>query len=590
MRKFKFLFKKIKRILHLINSVSKTFVVTMIINTLIMSFFPAASLLIMQNIINNIQNNISEIQNIMILMIVYVVIEFIISITTTIVELVSAKFNLDLNLYVNRIILNKANKLTLKDFENSDTYDMLQRAEENGIQAISTFITHIFSLIKQFVSIFIYISILFTFNIYIVIIISIIPILEFIITKNYVEKSYSIRISRTNEERKSWYYKYLLTKENFYKDIKINKLFSHFYDKYASLEKKFICQDYSILNKYKKNMLIVTILDDLVSGLIFIYIIYLGFIKIILLGNVLTYIRSLTEIKSLFRSILQSISELNKASLELSLLFTFLDYKPTYDYYSITNKIEIDCIKKIEFRNVSYKYKNNSDYCLNNLSFIIDNQNTNILIGENGSGKSTLIKILLGFYMDYEGDIFINEINLKNISLTSYQNNISCLFQDFVKFEETYYNNIAFGDIRNYEDSEKVELFSKNFLVNDIIYEKNDTLYSQIGYWFNNGSQISGGQWQKIALARTFFKDSDLYILDEPNSALDPFTEKKLFEEYLKYTDNKLSLIVLHRFKKIISDNTNIIILSKGEILDYGKHDDLFNRCNYYKDLYDNSE
>lgn len=210
------------------------------------------------------------------------------------------------------------------------------------------------------------------------------------------------------------------------------------------------------------------------------------------------------------------------------------------------------------------------------------------IVGPNGSGKSTFIKLLTGLYEVQQGDILINGINIKELDMDSYMNQIAALFQDFMKYEMTLKENIGFGQIDKLHQTNKMhevlDIVRADFLKSHSSYQFD----TQLGLWFDEGRQLSGGQWQKIALARAYFREASLYILDEPSSALDPIAEKETFDTFFSLSKDKIGIFISHRLVAAkLADR--IIVMDKGEIVGIGTHEELLKTCPLYKKM-DESE
>ncbi|HBF0592749.1 TPA: ABC transporter ATP-binding protein [Clostridioides difficile] len=539
----------------------------------------------MQEIINNIQLGLSTFNTIIRNIIFYITIDTVLIFQKNIFDVYQSKFIKNFHLKLKACLLEKCNSLNLCDFEDSKVYDMIQRSEEDGINNTVNFIDNFITLLRVSINLVSYSFILFSFNLALVIPIVIIPIAKYFITKNYNLKEYIIIKNRTNESRKAWYLSYILTREDFFKEIKLNNIGNFFINKYKTLYNKFILQDITLIKKYYVSLTIVSIAEQIVDGAIFIYIIYCGYIKTILIGNVMTYINSLNKVKDSLQSMLDIVAKIKKESLYIDLLYDFFNYN-TNDK---NGSIKIDSIKTIEIKNLYFKYENSSNYVLNNINLTFESNKMYTILGTNGSGKTTLIKILMGFYPNYEGEIFINGINLKKIDKERYMNLIGTLFQDFSKYEASYYDNIAYGNIDKIDDDEYIKYISEKFSIDKILNKNSDKIDSQIGFWFDNGRQISMGQWQKIATARAFAKNADMYILDEPNASLDVITEREIEDMYMEIFKNKIGIIIAHRFNNLIKKSSNIVLLNNGEVMEQGDHEYLILNCDLYKEMFFNN-
>lgn len=247
--------------------------------------------------------------------------------------------------------------------------------------------------------------------------------------------------------------------------------------------------------------------------------------------------------------------------------------------------LPIKKISKIELKNVYFDYPELKNV-LQNISLTISSGDQIAIVGKNGSGKSTLFKILCGMYYPKRGEILINDKPIEKYSIEEYRERTSVLFQDFLKYEGSLKENVMLGDIRrnSIDDNVKDALIKAN--VDFLIEEDKYTLDRVLGNWFDNGSQLSGGQWQKIALARVYYKEADIYLLDEPSSALDAMAELKIFNSFFEVSKEKIAIYITHRVK-IAKNATKIIVIDEGKIVGIGNHTELLKNCSVYNELYE---
>lgn len=542
-------------------------------------------MLVMQNIVNKIQLGLNSFQSILLNIVIYIVLDILLILQTNIFNIYQSKFIKNFQLKLETCLLEKCKSLNLCDFEDSKVYDMIQRSEEEGIGNTISFIDNYIDLLRVLINLVSYLAILFTFRLWLIIPIVVIPCIRYAITRKYNVEEFNIIKNRTNDSRKAWYLSYILTREDFFKEIKLNNLGDFFINKYKNLYNRFNLQDIKLMKKYYLLLTIVSIFEEIVDGIIFIYIIYCGYVKEILIGNVMTYTNSVMKVKENLQGMLNIIAKIKKDSLYIDLLYDFLNY-PTEEENS---SIKINSIKTIEIKNLYFRYRKSGNYVLNNINLIFESNKMYTVLGTNGSGKTTLIKILMGFYPDYEGEILINGINLKSIDKNCYMCLIGALFQDFSKYEASYYDNIAYGNIEKYNDRKYIEGISNKFLIDKILNKNSDNLDSQLGFWFDDGQQISIGQWQKIATARAFAKNADMYILDEPNASLDVITEREIEQMYKETFKGKIGIIIAHRFNNIIKESSNIILINNGEVLTQGSHEELMLNSKLYKEMFFNN-
>ena len=235
---------------------------------------------------------------------------------------------------------------------------------------------------------------------------------------------------------------------------------------------------------------------------------------------------------------------------------------------------------------MSYKYPGQKEYALKNINLILKRDEITVLVGENGSGKTTLIKLLNGLYDNYEGEILFNNVNIRIINKKSIRNKISTLFQDYNQYQFTVKENIGFGNINKINSNESIYEAAQMANADKFINKLKNKYNQQLGTWFKEGIQLSGGQWQKIAIARLYMNGGDVYVLDEPTASLDPKSEYEFFSQLKKNKNDKDSLFITHRFINAnVSDK--IIVMDKGRIVERGNHNDLIRIDGIYKKMYD---
>lgn len=235
----------------------------------------------------------------------------------------------------------------------------------------------------------------------------------------------------------------------------------------------------------------------------------------------------------------------------------------------------------IEFKNVRFSYTDPSELVLKDISFTVLEGEKIAIVGENGAGKTTLIKLLCAFYPNYTGDIMVNGQSIKDYDLTDYRKKLTSIFQDFSKFDISLRENVALSDLSRMDQDAEIYQALKNgrFDLATI------SLDQMLGKKFDGGKELSGGQWQKVALSRAFFSNAPILILDEPTASIDAKAEYELFQDFLQLTKGKTVFYITHRLASVkFADK--ILVLKSGKIHSFGRHQDLMASDNYYKDLY----
>lgn len=241
---------------------------------------------------------------------------------------------------------------------------------------------------------------------------------------------------------------------------------------------------------------------------------------------------------------------------------------------------------EIEFRNVYFKYPGNDEYTLNDLSFKIGSGKKIALIGVNGAGKTTVIKLLLRFYEPESGEILLDKKNIRSYPLGEVHKLFGVCFQDINRYSLTLRENIAISDIDRKDDIGSVKAAAMASGADKIIDELNEGLETDMTRQFNDkGAELSGGQWQKVALARAFFRQSQFIILDEPSSALDPEAEDYIFSSFKQLCQDKGGILVSHRLSSIMMVD-EIVLLDNGVAIESGTHEELMSQNGKYAEMY----
>jgi ATP-binding cassette, subfamily B, bacterial len=240
---------------------------------------------------------------------------------------------------------------------------------------------------------------------------------------------------------------------------------------------------------------------------------------------------------------------------------------------------------EVRFQNVSFRYPETTKYILKDFNLIIKSGERIALVGENGAGKSTIIKLLLRFYDVTEGEITINGINIKELDLPLWHKQIGALFQDFIKYQFTFKENVTFGSLEKQNDISAVHEAIRKSGALDYFKELPKGFEQIVGKTFENGIDLSGGQWQKLALARAFFRDAPVLILDEPTSAIDAKAEYEIFERVEQLQKDKMVIIISHRFSTVRNAD-RILVLDNGKIIEEGSHEELMKKKGLYEELF----
>lgn len=467
-------------------------------------------------------------------------------------------------------------------FEDPDIQDLIYRADATFSNTIS-FVDKTCELLSAFLSLLVVFTILASLNAIIVIVVIMLVLVNAYITK----KNNNIQFE--NEKK--------LTKFNrFLGQIgAIPKMFM-----YAKEVRLFDMKDYlantvidkgseankirldNVRNTYN-TQLYFSLTNFLQQGIIYAYLIWQVLEGNLSIGNMTIYLSAISQFASLFSNFVQSYLNIAKDSLKIE------EYKKLISIplkqYELGHKIPIISEKSIiEFKNVSFKYPGSNILVLKNINLVLKLNEKICLVGTNGSGKTTLIKLLMRLYLPTEGEILLDGVNINEFEYESYQKLFSPVFQDFKLYIDSIKENIVLNDNINYDKLYKV--CNEVMLLKKIQSLPNGFDTQVFKLYDKNGFEPSGGESQRIAIARALYKGAPIYLLDEPTAALDPLIENEIYQQFSNIISNKFAIMITHRLS-IVKLTNKIILMDKGEILGFDSHSVLYEKNQFYKNMYD---
>lgn len=565
--------------LKLIFRLEKKYATYLIVINVLIALFPLGIFYVYQELINAI---LLQSNKVLQTLVIYFIVQSVSSIFVQINAFFLEKFNLNLSYSLSKKLITKTSSLELADFENADTYNLVENLTQDSTykpyQLFNAIISFFSSIISLLVCLF-YIS---TWKTSIALFLLGIPLISLVTFLKIGQLEFLIQWNRVGAERKVWYYIYLLTHDFSFKEIKLNNISDYLINKFSLIKEEFISQDSEISKKKNIFNAILDILLNFINCLVIIMLISAVRAGEILLGNLISLIQALTRINTYSQSMIQSVYIIYNTSLFMEQLFNFFESEQ-YDQSNIyinNTDISLKEVSEINLVDVSYCYPNSSINALSEISLSFKCGELVAIVGKNGSGKSTLVKLLCGLYKPSQGEIVFNGISNKNLDLAFYQKHVSVLFQDFVKYELTLRENIALSNLEILNDTQAIKLALKKFS-----FEVDRDIDMQLGTWFQDGRQLSGGQWQKLALVRTFLKNASVYILDEPSSALDPVSEKEIFDKFIELSRDHVSIFISHNLKSAKKAD-KIIVMKDGKVDGVGNHETLLRTNEHYKKMY----
>ncbi|UPT58214.1 ATP-binding cassette domain-containing protein [Geobacillus thermoleovorans] len=484
-----------------------------------------------------------------------------------------------LSLETTSSMLQKVKSLDYLDFENPSFYDSFQRVSSNTSNIIES-VNHLIGLISNLISAISVLVYLLTIN-WIVVFIIILGIVPYTLTSiKFNRRNFSLINELMPATRKEQYFINLLTNRNTLKEI---ILFNAFNFLELNWKKQFLLLAEKKLNfiKTKSKTLfsaeLIILLTFTLSGLVII----IDFKNSNMAADLVATIQSIQLFQTNLNNIAKSYSDFKGTLIFIEDYMKFIHINPRNEVK--LNKIEK--LHRLEVKNLWFRYPHNNFDTLKGISFNINPGKKIAIVGENGSGKTTLIKCIAGLYSKENLPIFINGIPIKEVDIESLQDRMSVLFQDFISYELTVRENIGISSSSNMDDNIRLQNVAEKVNLLEIINKLPNRFDSLLGRYFEGGNELSGGQWQKIALGRALFRESDLIILDEPTAALDPVSEKEILEDILNECDKSI-IIVTHRLG-VASLADEILVMKDGQIVESGTHNELLSLNGEYKKMYE---
>ena len=481
-------------------------------------------------------------------------------------------------------LVHHAARLDLYQFENPVFYDKLERARRQT-SGRTVLLSQIFSQAQDFITLFSLGAGLAIFNPWLILILIFAVIPSFLGETHFNEKTYSLTRSWTPERRELDYVRYLGSSAETAKEVKVFGLENYLATRFKTLSEAYYTANKKIAIGRAGWGFALSVLGTLAYYGAFVFILMQTLSTTITIGTMTFLSGSFQRMHGMLQGIMSRFSGIAENALYLQDLFDFFEIQPTIPANVSGVKIPTPILKGITFENVGFKYPENDFWAIRNLSFSIGPGEKLALVGENGAGKTTLVKLMACLYKPTEGRILIDGVDLLDYQLADLRANIGIIFQDFIRYEMTVSDNIGVGDIAHLNNHSAIENAASMSMANEVIAQLPNKFDQVLGKRFKEGTELSGGQWQKIALARAYMRNAQLVVLDEPTSALDARAEHEVFQRFTSLIEGKMAILISHRFSTVRMAN-RILFLEKGRLIEYGTHSDLLEINGKYAELF----
>ncbi len=595
LRKIFMAFTDLPRVIRLIWSTSRWMVIVMVLVSIVSGFLPAVSVWITRGVVDSvISAAFSPTHNlgtVWFFVVVQLVVGLVQSLLSTLSNIVQQLLQERIGNRVQSMILRKADTLDLAFFEDPDFYDKLRNATDESVYKPMQMISQLFDFLKTAVTLFSMLALLLSLAWWLAVIALLTPIPSFISSSRYGWQGYLKMRHQSPKRRRMFYLVRLMTTDTYNKEIKLFNLGRLFIKQFDEVAEELYQQDRNIIVPRYLASFGWGSLSSLGNSTIYIYVALRAVTRAITIGSMTMYTQAAMQVGLSFQGLLTDLSGIYENNLYVDTLYEFLEYQPHILSPIDPRSIERDPVVpglSIEFRDVSFTYPGKdpeTQAALRHMSFTIKAGEAIALVGPNGSGKTTVVKLLTRLYDPDKGQILIGGRDIREYDIEELRHVVGVIFQDYVTYYMSARENIGVGKVDEIENLERVERAAGKSGANAVITKLPSGYETMLGRWWKDGFQLSGGEWQKVALARAFMRDAPILILDEPTSSLDAQAEYEIFTKFRLLTEGKTAAFISHRFSTVrLADR--IFVIEQGVIQESGTHAELLALGGRYAELF----
>ncbi len=487
--------------------------------------------------------------------------------------------------HVNTLIIRKAISLDLRFFEDPVFYDTLQNARRQADVSALNIVNSTLQIVQQVITLVSLVVLLVRFSPWLAVIVFVTAIPSFLSQSQFAERAFRAVSRRAPEARLLNYLETLLTGNDSVKEVKLFGLGEPLLRRYQDLFNQFYLEDRAIAERRTWAGLGWGLLSNLAYYGSYGWVVLRAIAGSITLGDMTMFLGIFRQSQSSFRSLLDSLNRLYESNLFLDNLMTYLKLQPLLVAPADGLAAPTPIRHGIEFRHVSFRYPGSDVEVLRDINLHIQPGERIALVGLNGAGKTTLIKLLVRLYDPTDGQVLLDGVDLREYDLTSLHQRFGVIFQDFARYQFSVRENIGFGQVDALDDLARIRGAAERGGAVPIIDNLPHGYDTMLGRRWEKGQELSGGQWQKIALARAFMRKADVLVLDEPTSALDAEAEYEVFRRFGELMEGRIAVLISHRFSTVrMADR--IAVISAGKIVELGSHAELMQLDGAYARLF----
>jgi ATP-binding cassette, subfamily B, bacterial len=479
-----------------------------------------------------------------------------------------------MTLQVQLMVMERAARLDLPFFEESESYDLLRRAQQDAASRPLMMVQAAFGLIQTVITFASMIAILLGLDWRLAVIALVSPIPAFIADARYGWRGFNLSRWASPIRRRMQYLTTLVTTDTYAKEVQLFSLGGYFIERFKLLSRTYYDRQRRLITARYVVGFLWSSITTLAGSATYLYVAWQAVNRVLSLGDLTLYTQAASSVQSSIQGILSGFSGLYEHNLYLNNLFELMETPTRIKAPEHPKSLPDPLRGEVVFDHVSFSYPGSGAQALSDVSFRIAPGETLAVVGRNGAGKTTLIKLLCRLYDPTEGRILIDGVDIRELDPEQLRKSIGAMFQDFVAYQATAAENVGLGDLPDLENAAAIEAAARKGGAHELISGLQYGYDTPLGKWFDHGANLSGGEWQKVALGRAFMRDAQILVLDEPTSALDAQAEYELFDRLRQLSEGRTAIYISHRFSTVRRAD-RILFLERGRLVEEGTHDEL---------------